>query len=155
MNFRKNLNFLILIYFTPSINKRWKPFLWHKSFFLLLLRIIKFSAKRGSQREDHEASQRGEDHQTAQRGEDHQAAQGVQSSRKQFLSLLGDCSILVWKSYTRCFNSTLVLFYINVKLKPNSAILSITKYRNLRKYFNSVLKYMHNFWYAILTTLTQ
>ena len=49
----------------------------------------------GQQREDHEASQRGEDHQTAQQGEDHQAAQGVQSSRKQFLSLLRDCSILV------------------------------------------------------------
>ena len=32
LNFRKNFNYLILILFTPSTNKSWKPFLQHKSF---------------------------------------------------------------------------------------------------------------------------
>ena len=46
MNFRKKLYYLILILFTPSSNKSWKPFLPHKSFFLLLLWIIKFFSEK-------------------------------------------------------------------------------------------------------------
>ena len=63
MTFRKNLNYLILILFTPSTNKCRKPFLRHKSFLIPL--II----------EDHQAVQRREVYQDAQRREDHQAAQ--------------------------------------------------------------------------------
>ena len=75
MNFRKTLNYLILIFFNPGTNKSLTIFLPHKSFCLLL----------------YQAVQRRKDHQAVQIGEFHQAAQGVQSTWKQFLAFTWVC----------------------------------------------------------------
>ena len=117
-----------------------------------------------AQQEDHQAAQGEEDHQAAagvQSSRNHWLVPSKETIRflertlyinryswesifvasnsllmTEYLVIL-DPTFLIWKSRIRSFNSTFLLFHIIVKRNPNYAISCLTKYHNLRKYFNS------------------